>query len=70
MSGSREIVEVAELMFIDETPKAILVESEGRRAWVPRSQITYLFKFPRTQAGQEMKIKIPAWLADEKGFKY
>lgn len=57
-------------LLIDATEKAILIESKGKRYWIPRSQIDYIRKEKPTQAGRVCTLHIPEWLAQEKGLDY
>lgn len=57
-------------MLLQDRDKAIQIEHKKVRAWIPKSQIDYQRKYPRTAAGQEITLKIPEWLAEEKGLDY
>lgn len=53
-----EAAEVYILPIIDETSRAILVETEVGEVWLPKSQIEY-----DGEPGDEVEIEIPDWLA-------
>lgn len=59
-------VDVPRLTLIEEREKSILVEQDGKRYWLPRSQISYLRKDPSSSAGQTISIKLSEWCAEQK----
>lgn len=72
MGGNRQDeqigVEVDEIT--TETTKAILVVWEGKKHWIPRSQI-HDIKFGNGREGDPnelTKIIVTPWIAKEKGF--
>lgn len=76
-SRNQEMVEIRRLVVLRETEKAYLLHqkhrgSDSTEVWVPKSMIDYKRKHPiQVVAGeeiQEIDIKIPEWMADEKGF--
>jgi hypothetical protein len=55
--------------YISSTDKAILVEVDGERDWIPISQINDLsVELHTLERGDPLTITIPEWLAEEKGF--
>ena len=57
--------------YIASTDKAILIEVDGEREWLPMSQISDasvdLNDIPALDRGDPLTITIPEWLAEEKG---
>jgi len=57
--------------YIASTNKAILIEVDGEREWLPMSQISDasvdLNDIPALDRGDPLTITIPEWLAEEKG---
>lgn len=58
MSRGEKIIEVDGEVLVDR-PLAVLVECNGRKEWVPKSQC---------QVDDDGCIQMPEWLALEKGF--
>lgn len=63
---------------VNETPKAYLIASDGpnrtgtdKAEWIPKSEITYLFKDPPPQPPLRRRIEftIPEWLARKHAFE-
>lgn len=36
-----------------------------REVWIPKSQVTYIRKYPRDSKGVEVVFNVPDWLADK-----
>jgi len=67
MPNQSRTVEIRKnLLFIEERGKAILVEQDGRRVYLPRSMVGYLRKDTFGMSGRACVIRIPEWLAKEK----
>lgn len=66
MAEEITISENTGLLFIEERGKAILVEQNKRRIFLPRSQVSYMRKGPVIAGMTPLTIRIPVWLADEK----
>lgn len=59
-----------EVVVIESTPKALLVEYEGEEIWVPKSQIQDDSEiYSAKQIGETGELVIPYWLAEEKGLE-
>lgn len=55
--------------YISSTERAILVEVDGDRDWVPKSQISdSSVDLDDLERGDMVTITIPEWLAEEKEF--
>lgn len=65
MSNSRAPVEFPDAKVKRTTPSALLVEVDGRKVWVPRSQL--LEENDVSEEGEEGLLVIPEWLAIERG---
>jgi len=54
--------------YVSSTDKAILVEIDGDKEWIPRSQIyDASVDLDELEKGDPVTITIPEWLAEEKG---
>ncbi len=58
MAKNHNIVEIGGEILVDR-PAAILLEYNGRKEWVPKSQC---------QIDEDGTVQMPEWLALEKGF--
>lgn len=65
MSNSRSPVELDAVEVKRTTPAAIQVEVDGRKVWIPRSQL--LEENEVTEEGEIGLLVIPEWLAHERG---
>jgi len=51
---------------VKESEKAILIKTkDGKEHWIPKSQIK-----SKVTIGNTVEMKIPEWIADEKGILY
>lgn len=60
-----DTVTIGDIEVKASTPKAILIEVDGEEHWIPRSQL--LDGTDVDDVGDEGKIVIPKWLADDRG---
>lgn len=63
MASSEKVVKI-EALVQKITPKAVLIEHEGEKVWLPRSQ---LIDDEQLEEGREQEIKMLPWIANEKG---
>lgn len=54
-----------------ETAKAYRIikfenNREQRAEWIPKSEVTYLRKYPRDSKGVEIVFTVPDWLAEKR----
>jgi hypothetical protein len=65
-----DFVEVT-IEFIKQTNLAVLVTDQDVETWIPKSQIRdehdYLIDFTDNKKGDIVNIRIPEWLAMDKG---
>lgn len=65
---SREPVRVEGVVVTKETGMAILIEVQGKEAWIPKSQIDEDSEVK--EEGDSGILIIPLWLADDKELDY
>lgn len=60
-------VDIRNVLLIDDTrDTSILIEQNGKRFWLPRSQVGYIRKHPASAGGQSCDLKISQWIYEQK----